>query len=134
MGLSGYFVTALFAGNVNIATVEIEQVALRCNNENTVEISGENIRELNNEGTSCVQQYLNPISDDVGKCTEILKTHGFLSRAQFQCDFREYSQNMINAAKECSRLFKPAKVKELLMSGMRTFDERESEKGSREFV
>jgi hypothetical protein len=62
-------------------------------------------------------------------CESILKAHGFLSRAQFQCGFRDYSEEMMQSAARCSRGLKEADAKSLLRSGMSLFDRNEREKG-----
>ena len=63
------------------------------------------------------------------ECQKILKAHGFLSRAQFQCGFREYSNEMIESARRCAQRLNKTVSKDLLSSGMATFDENEREKG-----
>ena len=62
-------------------------------------------------------------------CSQIIKTNGFLSRAQFQCGFRYYSNEMLQAAKNCSQPLPEATTKELISSGMATFDRNEKERG-----
>jgi hypothetical protein len=66
---------------------------------------------------------------DQSACPGILKTHGFLSRAQFQCKFQSYSRDMIDSASRCSKAMNDAEVKQLLRSGMDTFDRNEGERG-----
>lgn len=60
-------------------------------------------------------------------CDAIIKTHGFLSRAQFQCGFGYYSNDMMLAARECSSGRRPEQVSKLLRQGMETFDADERE-------
>jgi hypothetical protein len=61
-------------------------------------------------------------------CSGILKTHGFLSRAQFQCGFGKYSEEMTEAARTCRNTVGD-KSKDLILSGMQTFDRNEKERG-----
>jgi hypothetical protein len=63
------------------------------------------------------------------ECQSILKTHGFLSRAQFQCHFSGYSSEMVESARQCAQRFNETFTKELLNHGMTVFDENEQEKG-----
>jgi hypothetical protein len=67
----------------------------------------------------------------VSDCSATMKTHAFLSRAQFQCDYRYYSQAMINNARVCRTQFNESEAKDLLTSGMATFDRNEKERGHR---
>ena len=62
-------------------------------------------------------------------CINIIKTHGFLSRAQFQCGFNNYSNEMIQSAKTCSQNLAKDQIEESLKSGMQTFDRNEKERG-----
>lgn len=62
-------------------------------------------------------------------CEKFLKTHGFLSRAQFQCGFEKYPQDYIEQARGCAAHLSEARLNEGLASGMKTFDDRESEEG-----
>lgn len=62
-------------------------------------------------------------------CRRILKTHGMLSRAQFQCGFRYYGTEMFESAKECSSLFSDEEKKDILSYGMGIFDANEQERG-----
>ncbi|MBV8914760.1 MAG: hypothetical protein JOZ05_17175 [Acetobacteraceae bacterium] len=62
-------------------------------------------------------------------CESILKAHGFLSRAQFQCNFGWYSREMMESARRCSQGMDEAQVRQLLASGMQTFDRNEQQKG-----
>jgi CHAT domain-containing protein/Tfp pilus assembly protein PilF len=59
----------------------------------------------------------------------MLQTHGFLSRAQLQCDLTYQSQNMLAAAKQCfGRVAKP-NAELALRKGMERFDVLQAEKG-----
>jgi hypothetical protein len=62
-------------------------------------------------------------------CTNMIEAHGFLSRGQFQCGFSGYSQEMIEAARECTKGLQPGVVQRRLQSGMELFDRREQEQG-----
>lgn len=62
-------------------------------------------------------------------CKTLLRTHGFLSRAQFQCGYRSYSQSMLNSARACGPRMSEQDVKAALRAGMETFDRSESQRG-----
>lgn len=64
-------------------------------------------------------------------CEATIKVHAFLSRAQFQCGFRYYSQDMIDNARACAAQLGEDHVKDLITSGMATFDRNERERGHR---
>ena len=65
-------------------------------------------------------QYPPPGEDE---CKEIIKTHGFLSRGQFECGFKKYSSEMLNEAKICSEIIKGKEQESILRKGMELFDE-----------
>jgi hypothetical protein len=65
------------------------------------------------------------------ECRRIVETHGFLTRAQFQCGFRRYNKKMLAAAKTCSNYFNASELRHLIVSGMKTFDRNERGKGRR---
>ena len=62
-------------------------------------------------------------------CEEVLKTHGFLKRAQFQCDFRFVNDEMMQVAASCGREFGKAKSQEIMARGFRVFDQNDTAKG-----
>lgn len=62
-------------------------------------------------------------------CEKMLKTHGFLSRAQFQCGFDKYPQAYVDQARECAAHLSEARMEEGLSAGIKVFDARESEEG-----
>lgn len=62
-------------------------------------------------------------------CGQILRTHGFLSRAQFQCGFKDYDAALMASAKACSAETPPAEAKKALLSGMENFDSNERQAG-----
>jgi hypothetical protein len=62
-------------------------------------------------------------------CAKLMKTHGFLSRAQFQCGFKYYSNDMMETARSCYQTLGEDPAKEALTSGMHTFDRNEKELG-----
>jgi hypothetical protein len=62
-------------------------------------------------------------------CVSIIKSHGFLSRAQFQCRFEYYSNEMIQEAKTCSETLPENEKRGLLKLGMQLFDHNEKERG-----
>jgi hypothetical protein len=67
--------------------------------------------------------------ESVAECKKILKAHGFLIRAQFQCGFRYYSNEMIASAAACAKKINDAEVKQVTLAGMENFDEHEKERG-----
>ena len=62
-------------------------------------------------------------------CSQTVEIHAFLSRGQFQCRFKYYSNAMIEAARQCGRLISDADIREHLELGMRMFDANESKMG-----
>ena len=62
-------------------------------------------------------------------CPQIIKTHGFLSRAEIQCGFRYYNNKIFQAAKDCTQPLPEATVKKLISSGFETFDRNERSRG-----
>jgi hypothetical protein len=83
------------------------------------------------------EAFLNPPkrkSDELGErqCTGIIKTHGFLSRAQFQCGFSRYSTEMLEASRNCAKVLSDTATKRLLTEGMRTFDTNERKRGRKQ--
>jgi CHAT domain-containing protein/tetratricopeptide (TPR) repeat protein len=62
-------------------------------------------------------------------CAQLMKTHGFLSRAQFQCGFNDYSEDMMQTARICAKRLGESKVKAQLAGGMEVFDRNEQERG-----
>jgi|SRR5271166_3899820 hypothetical protein len=53
----------------------------------------------------------------------VLKLHGFLSRAKFECDFRFYSQQMTDLAVAAATQMPSEKTVSVLMAdGMKSFD------------
>src|SRR5271169_1991270 len=53
----------------------------------------------------------------------VLKLHGFLSRAQFECGFRSYSQQMTDFAVAAAAQMPSEKTVSVLMAdGMKSFD------------
>jgi hypothetical protein len=65
------------------------------------------------------------------ECESIVRTHAFLSRAQFRCEFQRYSQEMIDAARRCSSEIPEGRRSELLRDGMELFDYNEQNRGGR---
>ena len=62
-------------------------------------------------------------------CAAMLQLHGLLGRAQFQCELREYSPELLQVAQACAKKLSEAKTKSLLASGMQAFDRNEKERG-----
>ena len=63
------------------------------------------------------------------RCVATIEAHGFLSRAQFQCGIKDYSEAMFLAAKDCIASLSSQRVNNLLRKGMVTFDDREKRSG-----
>jgi len=66
---------------------------------------------------------------DSADCEKLLKTHGFLTRAQFQCGFENYSSQLIEDARTCAQRLTDAELNKKLLAGMTLFDHEEKEKG-----
>jgi len=64
-----------------------------------------------------------------GSCEQTVEMHGFLSRGQFQCEFRYYAESMLEAAHECTSHMQEAEVRHWLDRGMRLYDFNESKRG-----
>jgi hypothetical protein len=62
-------------------------------------------------------------------CEAYIKLHGFLSRAQFQCGFSRYAKDVLVQARDCGQHMSETRMSESLSSGMKLFDERETERG-----
>jgi hypothetical protein len=62
-------------------------------------------------------------------CERTMKSHGFLSRAQFQCGFDDYSADMMEKAKGCAQQIDKAAVSEALKEGASVFDANEQKQG-----
>lgn len=70
-----------------------------------------------------------PEGNPESSCEKVVRLHGMLSRAQFQCGYRSYNRSLINKAAECAHDIGDAKMKSKLKSGMHDFDANETEKG-----
>ncbi len=62
-------------------------------------------------------------------CESLLATHGLLTRAQFQCGFNRYSNQLINAARTCYKELGEERAMEIIKFGMLEFDRNEGELG-----
>jgi hypothetical protein len=62
------------------------------------------------------------------QCKGIIKAHGMLTRAQFQCNFGKYSTDMLEDANKCAAVVGDAAAKDLLGEGMDTFDWNEQKR------
>lgn len=63
-------------------------------------------------------------------CEKTLRIHGFLTRAQFQCGYTSYSQDLIDRARKCVRKFFDEKTfRKMTMSAFGQFDADEKERG-----
>jgi hypothetical protein len=65
-----------------------------------------------------------PSNTDSGEedCHKTLRIHGFLSRAQFQCGFADYSAVMMSSAKRCFAEEGEASSRDDVEAGMKLFD------------
>ena len=54
-------------------------------------------------------------------CADFIKMHGMATRAQFQCRFNQYNQEVIDEARTCYRQVGDDRGKDLLMTGMKQF-------------
>jgi hypothetical protein len=128
---------AIITLQINIAAaLAAESIALRhCADGHSIELcqsSNIDVRLLISAPvTLLIDERLRKIAqpNDKVTCENIMKTHGFLSRAQFQCGFRAYSNDMMASAKKCSQGMSEHLIQELLKSGMETFDRVEHERG-----
>lgn len=63
-------------------------------------------------------------------CEQVVSLHGLLSRAQMQCGYTEYSQELINDFSKCIEYDLGEEYgKKVLKFGMTEFDRNEKEKG-----
>ena len=62
-------------------------------------------------------------------CKTKMQLHGFLKRAQFQCNYRYYSNNMTDNVKRCSQTLQDNQLEELISEGMIAFDKNTEERG-----
>ena len=63
-------------------------------------------------------------------CEQVVSLHGLLSRAQFQCGYSQYNQELIDDSKKCfEHESGQERGLEVLKFGMAEFDRNESERG-----
>lgn len=63
-------------------------------------------------------------------CEQVVSLHGLLSRAQFQCDYSQYNQELINESRKCfEHELGQERGLDVLKFGMEEFDRNESERG-----
>lgn len=67
--------------------------------------------------------------EDIDACVEVLKLHGVLSRAQFQCGFTEYSSRLTDFAQGCAKRIPTSEMQQALRFGMNAFDRQEKDHG-----
>lgn len=70
-------------------------------------------------------------ASDKETCKSIIKTHGMLTRGQFQCGFSQYNGEMTDSARECSSYFSEQEVTEIIKYGMELFDYNVEKRGSK---
>ena len=70
-----------------------------------------------------------PEGNPESSCEKLVRLHGMLSRAQFQCGYRSYNSALISQASECAKQVGDDKTKQKIESGMRDFDANEKERG-----
>jgi len=63
------------------------------------------------------------------ECADIVKFHGFLTRAQSQCGYKFLSDAFQQKARQCSSRTSQERVEEIIKTGMSTFDRNEKERG-----
>ncbi len=63
-------------------------------------------------------------------CEQVVALHGFISRAQFTCNYRYYAKSLISDAAKCTKHEVGEKYSmEVIKFGMSQFDERRAEVG-----
>ena len=63
-------------------------------------------------------------------CEQVVSLHGLLSRAQFQCGYSQYNQELIDDSRKCfEHELGQERGVEVLKFGMTEFDRNESERG-----
>jgi hypothetical protein len=63
-------------------------------------------------------------------CEQIVSLHGLLSRAQLQCGYSQYNQELIDDSRKCfEHELGDKRGTEVLKFGMREFDRNESKQG-----
>lgn len=62
-------------------------------------------------------------------CKTMLELHGMLSRAQFQCKFSSYSNDLMDLAKVCFNTVGRDASKQFIRDGMDIFDFNEKKRG-----
>ncbi|MGZ8906815.1 MAG: hypothetical protein ACXW1U_13970 [Methylobacter sp.] len=68
-------------------------------------------------------------AQDKSECIKTVENHGFLSRAQFQCNIKDYSADMMQSAQECYPVLGEKEAKNALGNGMKMFDYNEAKRG-----
>ncbi|MDI1265723.1 MAG: hypothetical protein PS018_20950 [bacterium] len=63
------------------------------------------------------------------KCERLIRLHGMLTRAQFQCKFSKYNTALIDEASGCMPAVGKNNVEAILRDGMTLFDSHERERG-----
>lgn len=85
-------------------------------------------KQLIPDGKNSVQPLILDMSQSQD-CQSIMRLHGFLTRAQFECGFNSYSDKMIQNARACAQSLTESETIKLLASGRKTFDREERERG-----
>ena len=62
-------------------------------------------------------------------CEKLIGMHGMLTRAQFQCNFSKYSNELLDEAKRCIEVLGSDAAEKHLRSGMELFDYNEGKRG-----
>ncbi|WP_339398371.1 hypothetical protein [Denitratimonas sp. CY0512] len=63
------------------------------------------------------------------RCENILATYALLMRAQLECKFKPYDEEINNISKECMKEFTEKRVKEIIKFGLSEFDRNVKELG-----
>ena len=62
-------------------------------------------------------------------CASLMRMHGMLSRAQAQCHYAKYSQQLVAMARQCRHTMSSGDVQNSLRAGTITFDTAEKRLG-----
>lgn len=97
----------------------------RCNEERRCSMNSRVFTVL----TAMVALLAMGLDAEAATCEQTIKTHAFLSRGQFQCGFRYYGTEMLEAARACAKKMSNTALDRSLRSGLRLFDFNEGKRG-----
>jgi hypothetical protein len=72
-----------------------------------------------------------PNPHQANHCSSLVKLHAFLTRAQFQCGYRYYSNEMLEQAQQCKEMLADKETQRTIDDGVVLFDRREKNVGRR---